>query len=139
MAQDFFRNPTASGNLRKQTIKGGVATVVSQAVTTIAALGAIAALARLLEADDFGMIAMVTVFTNFAAMFVDAGLSLPTIQRSNITRAQVTNLFWLSVVVSVLVAGAVALCSPLVAWFFDEPRLVSVTIATSVSDRKSVV
>ncbi|MEQ8847674.1 lipopolysaccharide biosynthesis protein [Botrimarina sp.] len=133
MAQDYFRDAAASGDLRRQTVRGGVATVIAQAITTLTTLAAIPVLARLLDPEDFGLIAMVTVFTNFAAMFVDAGLSLPTIQRPRITAAQVSNLFWISVLIALTVACVVASASPLIAWVFDEPRLVGITLAIVTS------
>ena len=52
-------------------------------------------------------------------------------QREGITHAQVSNLFWINVVVSGLISLTVAAAAPMVAWFYHEPRLVGITLALS--------
>jgi PST family polysaccharide transporter len=51
--------------------------VVLQLVTSVI-------LARLLTPEDFGLIAMVTALTNFAAVFGELGLSAALIQREDL-------------------------------------------------------
>ena len=62
-------------------------------------------LARLLAPQEFGLVAMVTVVMDFLRIFQDMGLSTATVQRQEITHAQVSNLFW----VNVAVGGAMTL------------------------------
>ena len=66
-------------------------------------------LARLLVPQDFGLVAMVTTVMGFLRIFQDAGLSTATVQRQEITHAQVSNLFWVNValggIITLLVAG----------------------------------
>ena len=78
---------------------------------------------------DFGLVAMVTTVTGFLRVFKDAGLSTATIQKTNITHAQVSNLFWINVAVSAALSLIVAALAPVVAWFYRDPRLVAVTLA----------
>ena len=84
-------------------------------------------LARLLMPKDFGLVAMVTTVTGLLRIFNDAGLSTATIQREGITHAQVSNLFWTNVALGGAVTLLLAALSPVVAWFYREPRLVGVT------------
>ena len=92
-----------------------------------------AILARLLTPADFGLIAMVTAVTGFVAMFKDAGLSMATIQREEITQNQVSNLFWLNVALSVGLTILIVTIAPVVAWFYGEPELVWITVGIAGS------
>ena len=68
-------------------MRGGLVTAASQGAMVVIQLAAVPALTRLLDPRDFGLVAMITVFTGFAAMFVDAGLSMATVQREHINQA----------------------------------------------------
>ena len=101
----------------------------SQSLKFLLQLAATAVLARLLAPRDFGLVAMVFALTNFLALFGDLGLSTATVQRADVTQAQVSNLFWVNVALGAGVALLCALSAPLVAWFYAEPRLTAVTLA----------
>lgn len=126
-------NQPQDRDLKGQTVRGGLVTGLAQGVCAVLSLAAIPALARLLDPADFGLIAMVAVFTNFARMLVDAGLAMATVQRRELTEQQITNLFWTSLSLGVAVMIALAIGSPLVAWLYGEPRLQAVMAAMSVS------
>jgi PST family polysaccharide transporter len=51
-------------------------------------------MARLLTPQDYGLIGMVAFVTGFVAMYKDLGLSVATIQRSEINAKQISTLFW---------------------------------------------
>ena len=57
------------------------------------ALAATSVLARMLSAGDYGLLGMAATFTALIQVFNDLGLSWATIQRREITRAQVAALF----------------------------------------------
>ena len=92
---------------------------------------ATAIMARLLTPQDYGLIGMAAVATNFVAMFKDLGLSHATVQRSEITSKQISTLFWVNVALSVLTMALMALIAPFVAWFYGDSRLMLVTIASA--------
>jgi PST family polysaccharide transporter len=75
---------------------------------------------------------MATLVSSFLQIFKDAGLSTATIQREKITHAQVSNLFWINLALSVTATVLMILTAPLTAWFFDEPALIAVSIALSL-------
>jgi O-antigen/teichoic acid export membrane protein len=119
------------GNLKGRTISGAFITIVSQGTQFLLNLASIMVMARLLTPKDFGLYAMVTTVTGFLWMFQDAGLSTATVQRQQITHAQVSNLFWVNVGVGGITTLLVAALSPAVAWFYREPRLVGITLVLS--------
>ncbi len=130
---DYFSSESLRQGLKEKTVRGGKVTAGGQVATLLISLAAVPALARLLEPEDFGLLAMVAVLTNFARMFVDAGLSMATVQQEKITPQQVTNLFWIATALGALISVVVACLAPAVAWFYGEPRLTAITLALSVS------
>src|SRR5438132_997365 len=120
-------------NLKRRTISAGVVTRSSQAAKFLLSLGSTVILARLLTPRDFGLVAMVTAVTGFLAIFRHAGLATPTVQREQITHAQVSNLFWINLGVSALCALIVAVLSPLMARFYHDSRITYITLALSTT------
>jgi len=120
-------------DLRSRTVSNGLLVMMAQAAEFALTLGATMVLVRLLEPGDFGLVAMVTALTGILRIIPDAGLSTATIQREDITHAQVSNLFWTNVALSGFASIAIAACAPGIAWFYGEPRLVGITLALSVT------
>ena len=127
----FFAVDHLMDDLKGRSVRGGAVTLGTQAIKFVLQLGSTAVLARLLTPADFGLIAMVAVFTGFVGLFKDLGLSMATVQREHITHAQVSTLFWINVALSILLAGIGCALAPVVAWFYGEPRLLWVTVAIS--------
>lgn len=86
-------------------------------------------LARLLSPEDFGLIALITPVIALVGLVQDLGLNQATIQRDKVTDAQTSVLFWITVAVSATLGATMALCGPLLAGFFEEPRLVPLAAA----------
>jgi PST family polysaccharide transporter len=107
-------------------------TGAAQAALFALNLLSIVVLARLLAPKDFGLVAMVMTIMGFLRIFNDAGLSIATVQRDEITHAQVSNLFWTNVALGGFVSLTLAVSAPAIAWFYHEPRLVGVSLALSV-------
>ena len=120
-------------DLRRRTVSSGFVTAVAQGVQFALTLVSTVILARLLTPRDFGLVAMSWTIIGFSQVFKEAGLSTATVQREGITHAQVSNLFWINVVLSGLISLLVAAAAPAVAWFYREPLLVEVTLALSIT------
>lgn len=89
-------------------------------------------LARLLTPQDYGLLGMVTVVIGFLDQFRDLGLSLATIQRSQINHRQVSTLFWINVGISCILMLVTWVLAPGLAWFYEEPRLIRITICLGI-------
>lgn len=109
--------------LRRQAISGAKWTGGATAITLVLQFVQIAVLARLLRPEDFGLVALAAVAVGFAQIYVDSGLSSAIVQRQDATREQLSSLYWLNVGAGVLVFCVLLLAAPLVAGFYDEPRL----------------
>jgi PST family polysaccharide transporter len=103
--------------------------MAAQGIRFFLQMGSTVVLARLLTPQDYGLIAMVTAVTGFVAMFKNLGLSMATIQRAKIDRPQISTLFWINVLLSVGVMLVTATLAPVIAWFYGEPRLITITLA----------
>ena len=126
----FIFEPTPA-DVRQRTIQGGFLTILAQVIKFTSHLIGTAILGRLLTPEDFGLIAMVAVFTQFFSTFKDFGLAEATVQRREISHEQVSNLFWFNVLMCSLVGVGVSALSPIVAWFYDEPRTQAITIVVA--------
>jgi O-antigen/teichoic acid export membrane protein len=129
--EQFFCTDRLKKELKQRSIRGGAVTILAQASKFILQMGSTVILARLLLPEDYGLIGMVTVTLGFAQLFKDLGLANATVQQAEITHQQVSTLFWLNFVISSLTAVIVAALAPVVSWFYQEPRLMGITLALS--------
>lgn len=71
-------------------------------------------LARLLTPDDYGIVAVITVFTSFFTIIADMGIGPAIIQYKNLSNKQISDIFKFTVVVAVITAiGFYAFSYPL--------------------------
>ncbi len=131
--QDVFGSIGRHQDLVGQSVRGGVATLGGQVGLFAINILRTIILARLLTPTDFGVIGMVTVVINFAEMFKTAGLSMATVQKETITRAQISTLFWLNLLISVGIGAVVFASAPLVARFYGLSALTAVMMVLSLS------
>jgi O-antigen/teichoic acid export membrane protein len=90
------------------------------------------ALARLLTPDDFGLIAMLLVFTNLGTLLVDSGFGAALIQRQQTTEDDETTVFIFTMVAGMTAGAILALAAPAIAAFFHQPRLADLTRVMAV-------
>ena len=114
----YFNTERLKTGLGARAARGGAVTIASQGFKFFAGLGTTMVLGRLLTPADYGLIGMVAVVTGFVSMFKDLGLSAATVQREEITSAQVSTLFWVNVALSVGVGLLTLALAPAVAWFY---------------------
>src|SRR5262244_878386 len=129
----YFEDHKESRDLGRLALRGGAVSVATQYGNGVLQIAAAVILARLLTPEDFGLVAIVTVLTSFAPLLIDLGLGDATTQRSNITRGQVSGLFWLSSGIGMSVAIVVAACSPLIAWAYRDPRLEAIALCSGIT------
>lgn len=128
----YFRTDHLRANLGGRTARGGVVAMLSQGFKFVITIAATSVMARLLTPSDYGLIGMVAFVTGFVSMYKDLGLSAATIQKSEISSEQISTLFWVNVLLSLGITLFTAAISPLVAWFYGEPRLTLITVVTAV-------
>ncbi len=122
-----------AGELTGVSVTALAWTASGRLVQHAAAVAGVAVLARMLAPADFGLLAMAAVFTGFAAVFVDLGLTAALVQRPELTERHRSTAFWVNAGTALLLGLALAALAPLVAAIYDEPRLVGITVALAAS------
>lgn len=80
-------------------------------------------LARILNPRDFGLIAIITVFTGLATVFSDMGLSGAIIQRKRLLKIHIDSVFFFNLFVSILCTIITFLLAPYIANYYNEEKL----------------
>lgn len=83
-------------------------------------------LARRLIPDDYGTIALVTVFITIINVFVDGGLANALIQKKEVDLVDYSTVFFFNIVWCIFLYFTLFFCAPLMASFYDDSNLVSI-------------
>ena len=130
---DHLRTDHLLHNIGHRAVSGGFVTVSAQAAKFVLNFAAAAVLARLLSPREFGLVGMVLGVTGLVGIFNVLGLSTATVQRETITQQQVSNLFWVNVTGSGILAVICIGMAPLIAWFYRDPRVTGIMLALSLT------
>jgi O-antigen/teichoic acid export membrane protein len=125
----FFNTDQLRGDMKQRAIRGGMITSASQGILFLFGIASTVVLARMLIPEHFGVIGMVTAITVLIERFQDIGLGDAIVQKKEITHEQVSTLFWLNIGICLSLSVAVALCAKAVAWFYNDQRLIWITVA----------
>lgn len=79
-----------------------------------------AVLARILSAEDYGVVAVITVFSTFFTTFSDMGFGPAIIQNKDLTKEDVNNIYSFTVYISVVLMILFAICSFPIALFYGD-------------------
>ena len=120
--------PAEEGDLSGRTVRSiawvGIGRVAAQLVQTVTVI----ALMRLLTPEDFGVMAMVIVFTALATVLSSLGFSLALVQAPEASPKLLDTAFWSVLAISALAAGLVVLAAPAIESYYREPRLAGFTV-----------
>jgi O-antigen/teichoic acid export membrane protein len=112
--------------LREQALSGfrwnASARMASQVITWAITLVVI----RLLTPEDYGLVAMSTVFVLFLSAFSQFGLGAAIIQKNDVDESILRRAFGVTLVAHFLMAALLMLAAPLVATFYAEPRVIPI-------------
>lgn len=89
-------------------------------------------LSRLLGPEEFGLVALATIFTSFVQIFVDQGFSTAIVQFPEIEHEHLDTAFWTAILVGVCLAAVGVGISGYVANFFREPALAPIVVWLSL-------
>ncbi len=81
-------------------------------------------MARLLVPEYFGLVAMITVFSAVANALQNSGFSTALINEKEQKDSNYNAVFWFNIGMGVVIYLILFFCSPLIAIYYDEPRLV---------------
>lgn len=126
-------NGVESNNVLKNFIWRFAERCGAQLVTFIVSI----VLARILAPEDYGKIALITVFTTILQVFVDSGLGTALIQKKNADELDFSSVFYFNFVVCIILYIGMFLAAPFIAQFYNDLsltpiiRVISLTIIIS--------
>lgn len=80
-------------------------------------------LARLLDPETHGVIALVTVFTSIMQVFVNSGMGSALIQKKNADSVDFSTVFYFNLTMGIGLYLIMFFAAPLIAWFYAMPDL----------------
>jgi PST family polysaccharide transporter len=120
-------------DLKRTAVRAFTSVLTSTGGEFVLRIASTAILARILAPEQFGLFIMVTAITAVGDQFRDLGLSAATIQRESISHEEVSNLFWVNILAGSSLTAIAFVCAPLVASYYHEPRLTSLTMLFSTN------
>lgn len=84
----------------------------------------ISVMTRLLEREDFGILAIVLAVVGFIEIFAQIGIGPALIQRKNLTDHQISGSFWISIFLGLVFMVFLYFISPWVAGFYENDDLI---------------
>ena len=89
-------------------------------------------LARLLEPCEFGILGMLNIFTAVAMVFINSGFTSALIRENKSSDADFSTIFYYNIVVSHIFYLVLFFTAPLIADFYNEPKLIILTRLVSL-------
>ena len=114
-------------SLGQQTLSGFIWTFISNIGTKFSTLIVGIILARLLEPEVFGLVAMLYIFFEVSQSFIESGFSQALIRENDLTEEDKSTTFSVNMIVSVLFYTMLWFGAPYIAAFYDQPVLVELT------------
>lgn len=108
---------------RASGLRGGGQVLLGSGATFVIQLASLAVLSRLLDPEDFGLVAMVMVFVVLGNLLRDFGLPMAGLQMRTLSTPQASNLFWMNTAIAALASVALVLSTPLLVSFYGDERL----------------
>jgi len=113
-------------SLREKAVAGIAWSAVERISQTVVVFVVQLFLARILGPEQFGLLAMVSVFVVISNTIVDSGLGSALVQRKDITDADHSTVFIFNLAAAILMAAVLWMAGPAIASFYRQPVLADV-------------
>lgn len=111
--------------LKEKTAKGLFWGGISNFVQQVIGMAFGIAIARILSPDDYGLVAMLAIFTAVANTVMDSGFTTALVNRKTIEHKDYNAVFWFNVFVAFGIYVLLFFAAPWIAWFYNQPVLTS--------------
>ena len=114
-------------SLKEKTAKGLLWGAMNSTLMQIlnAVIGVV--LLWFLNPDDYGMIAVLAIYSAIAANLQDSGFISALINKRDATHKDLNAVFWFNILVSALIYVILWFCAPLIAAYNKEPQLIALS------------
>lgn len=120
-------------SLRQKAVKGVVWSSIQQLGGQVISFLVFFWLARLLQPEHFGLIALASVYLSFIDVFIDQGFSQAIVQRQELEPEHLNTAFWTSLGMSTILTAFSLIAADPIAQAFQEPSLAPIIRWLSLS------
>ena len=113
-------------SLKQKTFKGVIWSAVERFSTQGVQFLFGILLAILLTPDDYGMIAMLTIFMAVSQTFIDSGFGNALIRKPDRNEADKATVFFFNIFTAAACYGIIFLAAPFIAQFYNMPQLATI-------------
>jgi PST family polysaccharide transporter len=110
-------------SLKQKAIKGVIWSAIESWGNRIISVSIFFLLARLLDPESFGLVALASVFIDFVQIFIDQGFSQAIIQRENLESEHLNSAFWINIGIGILLTILTLSFADIIANGFSQPAL----------------
>lgn len=114
-------------SLKEKTAKGLFWGGISNFVQQVIGLAFGIAIARILSPDDYGLVAMLAIFTAIVNTVMDSGFTTALINKKTIEHRDYNAVFWFNVFAAVGMYIILFFAAPLIAYFYKQPILTNLS------------
>ena len=110
--------------LKEKTAKGLFWGAMNNGFMQVAGIAFGIVLGRLLVPEDFGLVAMIVVFSAIANVLQNSGFFVALINEKEPKESSYEAVLWFNIIMGLVLYAVLFLCAPLIANYYHEPRLV---------------
>lgn len=114
----------AEQTLKEKTAKGLFWGGLSNGVQQLLGMCFGIVLARILDAEDYGLVGMLAVFSGIAGTIINSGFTVALTNKKKILHSDYNAVFWFTVIVGLICYLVLFLLAPMIAEFYHHPELI---------------
>jgi O-antigen/teichoic acid export membrane protein len=114
-------------NLKENTSKGLFWSMMKNGIVQLLNVIIGILLGRLLSPAEFGIMGILSIFTFIAGNLQNSGFLQGLINLKSPTHRDYNSVFWFNILASLSIYAILFISAPLIAWFFNEPRLITLS------------
>ena len=123
----------AERSLKEKTAKGlfwgGVSNGVQQLLGMLFGIY----LARVLNAEDYGLVGMLAIFSGIASSIINSGFTVALANKQDVTEKEYNAVFWFMTISALILYVILFFCAPLISSFYGRPELTALSRVLFVS------
>ena len=112
-------------SLKEKTARGLFWGGISNFIQQVIGMAFGIAIARILSPDDYGLVAMLAIFTAVADTVMDSGFTTALVNRKIIEHKDYNAVFWFNVLIAIGIYIILFFAAPWIARFYNQPVLLS--------------
>ena len=124
MAEQSLKDKTAKG-----LFWGGVSNGVQQLLGMLFGIY----LARILNAEDYGLVGMLAIFSGIAGTIINSGFTVALTNNQNATHKDYNAVFWFTFFIGLILYLVLFLAAPLISEFYHRPELTALSRVLFIS------